>query len=122
MDPLQTAYRSGDASGSWEEVDIGRKRKHSRQGKPVQSSHWVGGSTKGRTPRILLESKRGTRIDELRKCGECGLPRHPVFRYAKSNVGPVFLCLQCKGEVMEHSLKHVTAWIETNLKRPGNLD
>ncbi len=88
-----------------------------RTGKPARSSFWIPGTTREQPPKIILQSQRGTRIEGAHVCGECGVLERPTFRYARSNVGEVYLCLRCKGGVMEYSLRHVTKWIETNLKR-----
>ncbi len=55
--------------------------------------------------RLKVYSKRGTRINELLRCSRCGKLRHPVWRYAQSSKGPVFLCSDCKPRSSKSSRK-----------------
>jgi DNA-directed RNA polymerase subunit M/transcription elongation factor TFIIS len=53
--------------------------------------------------KIILISRRGTRIDTLTECDECGRLKQPVWRYADSNKGTVYICAACKPEVFTRS-------------------
>jgi hypothetical protein len=59
--------------------------------------------------RLFLESERGTRINEIRCCAECGLRGSPFWRYRESSRGVVFLCDYCKPLVYERSHGRVDA-------------
>jgi len=52
---------------------------------------------------VVLESRKGKRIEERKKCARCELYSSPVYRYAKSNLGVVHLCIPCKSKVFESS-------------------
>ncbi len=58
---------------------------------------------------LVLTSKRGKKVEAYRECAECGRSRMPVWRYAESNLGPVFLCAPCKIEVFDRSHGHIDA-------------
>ena len=51
---------------------------------------------------IILKSKRSKRL-EHEVCHECRERKPVVWRYSKSNRGPVNICSQCKGEVVTRS-------------------
>jgi hypothetical protein len=52
---------------------------------------------------IILESKRGKRIGDSKHCSECHGLFDVVWRYAKSNMGVVYLCSSCKPIVFDRS-------------------
>ncbi len=51
---------------------------------------------------IILKSQRSKRL-EHEVCHECRERKPVVWRYSKSNRGPVNICSQCKGEVVTRS-------------------
>jgi len=59
--------------------------------------------------RVILESRKGKRIEERKKCARCELYTIPVYRYAKSNLGTVYLCIPCKTKVFEASFGSLTS-------------
>ena len=54
-------------------------------------------------PKLLLESRRGTRVVGWTRCDSCGHRYDVVWRYAKSNRGAVLLCELCKGDAFNRS-------------------
>ena len=58
---------------------------------------------------VYLESKRGTKINEIKHCNNCGQLSKPVWRYSKSNFDEVFLCESCKYEVWDRSFGRIDA-------------
>ncbi|MEW6194843.1 MAG: hypothetical protein AB1521_06795 [Bacteroidota bacterium] len=59
--------------------------------------------------RVILESRKGKRIIERKKCSRCEVYTSPVYRYAQSNLGVVHLCLPCKTKVFEASFGSITS-------------
>jgi hypothetical protein len=59
--------------------------------------------TKVEGPRIVLNSKRGTKINDYHSCSQCHLHKRPIYKYSKSNIGIVYLCNECKVEVFNRS-------------------
>lgn len=60
-------------------------------------------------PPIILESKRGTKIESTTRCSECHGLADVVWRYAKSNFGVVHLCRFCKAIVFDRSFGEIDA-------------
>ncbi|MBS1787447.1 MAG: hypothetical protein JST85_06995 [Acidobacteria bacterium] len=77
---------------------------------------------------IILESKRGTRIQKNDWCSDCGCLEKVLWHYSKSNRGEVNLCGRCKAkvysrsfdkgkiDVMDTPLVYISAF-ETNRKK-----
>jgi len=53
--------------------------------------------------RIILQSHKGVRIEEPKKCAGCETVCRLVYRYSKSNLGQVYLCIPCKEKALENS-------------------
>lgn len=53
--------------------------------------------------KVILESHKGVRVEESKKCARCEAICRPVYRYSKSNLGPVYLCIACKEHTLESS-------------------
>jgi len=50
-------------------------------------------------PKLVIYSKRATSVtDEKGICGYCNQRSSPLYHYAKTSIGPVDLCLKCKGK------------------------
>ena len=62
----------------------------------------VQGSHQPPADPIILKSQRSKRL-EHEVCHECHERKPVVWRYSRSNRGPVNICSQCKGEVMTRS-------------------
>jgi len=56
---------------------------------------------------IVLNSKRGTKIDDYHKCSQCHAIKKPIYRYSESNIGVAYLCGVCKDEVFDRSFGHI---------------
>lgn len=56
---------------------------------------------------MTLESKRGTRVEGIRKCDECRETDTILWRYSKSNRGEVYICGRCKQRVRDRSFHRV---------------
>src|SRR6266567_4281517 len=52
---------------------------------------------------LLLVSKRGVRLEALRKCDECRVHASVTWRYGSRNHGTVYLCSTCKPLVFDRS-------------------
>jgi transcription elongation factor Elf1 len=59
--------------------------------------------------KIILISKRGTRIVQMMNCNSCGSLERVLWHYAKSNKGAVTLCGRCKIGAFERSFEKVDA-------------
>lgn len=53
--------------------------------------------------RVILFSKRGTYLNRLSQCDNCGKTRSPVWAFRESTEGRVSLCEWCKKHVYERS-------------------
>src|SRR3989344_7355632 len=51
------------------------------------------------TPKFQLISKRGNRVEGMRKCNKCGKQFKATWRYTESTRGTVYLCMVCKERV-----------------------
>jgi len=56
-------------------------------------------------PKLILVSKRGTKVDAWMHCDDCGYRYDLLWSYAKSNRGPVLLCGVCKGLAFNRSFR-----------------
>ncbi len=63
---------------------------------------------KGRSRKIILESKRGTKQENPAVCAECKM-LSTVWSYSKSNYGRVNLCRPCKSLVFDRSFGKIDA-------------
>ena len=54
-------------------------------------------------PEVRLKSRRGLRQSLERFCVNCRKRSDQTWRYAESNLGPVFICRDCKAEVFDRS-------------------
>ena len=54
---------------------------------------------------IILYSKRSSKIDDNHICSQCDVKNRPIYKYAQSNYGEVFLCSYCKIKVFNRSFK-----------------
>src|SRR5690606_32201695 len=71
--------------------------------------------------RIILYSKRGTRVLARRKCSNCGAIRNLVWRYSKSSRGTVLLCTPCKNRIYDRSHGRTDLWVLVVRKsKPGS--
>ena len=61
-------------------------------------------------PKLILQSRRGVRIKEPRRCNECCTMKDGLWRYAKSSEGEVYLCDRCKPIVFDRSFGEVDAF------------
>jgi hypothetical protein len=52
---------------------------------------------------LQLASKRGRRLEGLRKCDECRLRAVVTWRYGSTNRGEIHLCSVCRPVVYERS-------------------
>ncbi len=71
--------------------------------------------------KIILESKRGTRIDNQTLCDGCAMIT-TVWSYRESNYGRVNLCAKCKVYVFDNSFGSLDAldYAETGGRFEGN--
>lgn len=59
--------------------------------------------------RLYLISHKGMRIESPFSCTECSTFAKPVWRYAESNAGEVYLCSRCKPRVLNRSFDKLDA-------------
>jgi hypothetical protein len=76
--------------------------------KSVPNKSRIKGSPVGRDNRLILESRRGTRMPIPMQCDECRVLKQ-VFRYSKSSFGIAFVCIACKSVVFGRSFGSVDA-------------
>jgi len=57
--------------------------------------------TESKSKHIRLDVSRGARIDLYGDCSRCGQFISPLWFYAKSSHGPVYLCVRCKEKALE---------------------
>lgn len=60
-------------------------------------------------PKLILVSRRGTRVEVWMRCDDCGHHFDLVWRYAESNRGTVHLCGLCKAEAFNRSFGKLDA-------------
>ena len=60
-------------------------------------------------PRIVLISKRGTKVYSDQLCNGCGMISRITWRYAESNQGTVHICGRCKPLILDRSHGSVDA-------------
>lgn len=80
----------------------------------VEGEHGLRRETR-ELPRVTLRtlrvtSSRSTRCEEAGHCQACGLLHAPLWRFAESSVGIVYLCTSCKGEAMERRRSGLSSW------------
>ena len=56
-----------------------------------------------RAVKIILKSKKGQKLGGAEICSECELKKKPIYRYLQSNIGPVYLCNECKIKLFNRS-------------------
>ena len=91
-------------------IEEERLKHHLRQAPCALDAHQVTIPGASRTPRIILYSKRGTRLIAKRRCANCGLDAGIVWRYSRTNRGEVLLCPRCKNKLFNHSHPKVDTW------------
>jgi len=88
-----------------------RRRRKSGSGPDQRRKNHQDKRRKNRSRRvkIILKSSRGERIQRPSKCSRCGQPAAVVWKYAKSNIGTVYLCSRCKPWVLDASFGKIDA-------------
>ena len=89
-----------------------------RLDKHMKKVHIKYADSKIPSSKIILKSRRGTRIrGGEQQCSECGYPDKVLWKYAKSNFGMVYLCWSCKAKVFDRSFGKIDA---TEMAYSGN--
>jgi hypothetical protein len=70
--------------------------------------------------RIILNSKRGTRIQQKAICDSCHVNSSVIWHYADSNQGAVNICGRCKSTVFNRSFGKIDAM--TNALQGGRFE